>query len=194
MKTTNIFFLLTFFLFTISCKKEKETDNPNINHRTVNLEMKVSSYNADAEMSVDVNDDGMQDFEIELDLYKDAEDDYDYELWLDYEQSGNEFLTQEINSEEYVKQLNKNDLISGGSSTWYRYCNFFEIEKSPGNPEEKFGFAGNGDILIGVRFLIGTELHYGWMKINAAADYKSIIVKEVAYEIRPNVEVRAGEK
>ena len=60
MKTTNIFFLLTFFLFTISCKKEKETDNPNINHRTVNLEMKVSSYNADAEMSVDVNDDGMQ--------------------------------------------------------------------------------------------------------------------------------------
>ncbi|MBP6154080.1 MAG: hypothetical protein KA457_04620 [Chitinophagales bacterium] len=194
MKTTNIFFLLTFFLFTISCKKEKETDNPNINHRTVNLEMKVSSYNADAEMSVDVNDDGMQDFEIELDLYKDAEDDYDYELWLDYEQSGNEFLTQEINSEEYVKQLNKNDLISGGSSTWYRYCNFFEIEKSPGNPEEKFGFAGNGDILIGVRFLIGTELHYGWMKINASSDYKTVTVKEVAYEIRPNVEVRAGEK
>jgi hypothetical protein len=194
MKRTKIITLIAIVILAVSCKKEKETDNPNINHRTVNLEMKVSSYNADAEMSVDVNDDGMQDFEIELDLYKDAEDDYDYELWLDYEQSGNEFLTQEINSEEYVKQLNKNDLISGGSSTWYRYCNFFEIEKSPGNPEEKFGFAGNGDILIGVRFLIGTELHYGWMKINASADYKTIIVKEVAYEIRPNVEVRAGEK
>ena len=45
-----------------------------------------------------------------------------------------------------------------------------------------------------VCFLIGTQLHYGLMKINAAADYKSIIVKEVAYDIRPNVEVRAGEK
>lgn len=31
-------------------------------------------------------------------------------------------------------------------------------------------------------------------EINAASDYKSIIVKEVAYDIRPNVEVRAGEK
>lgn len=194
MKKTKTITLIAIVVLAISCKKEKETDNPNVNHRTVNLEMKVSSYNADSDMSIDINDDGMLDFEIELDLYKDAEDDFDYELWLDYEEFGNEFLTQEINSEEYIKSLNKNDLISGGSSTWYRYCNFFEIEKTPGNPEEKYGFAGKGDILVGVRFLIGTQLHYGWMKINAAADYKSIIVKEVAYDIRPNVEVRAGEK
>ena len=194
MKTTKIITLIAMVVLAVSCKKEKEADNPNINHRTVNLEMKVSSYNAESEMSIDINDDGMLDFEIELDLYKDAEDDFDYELWLDYEEFGNEFLTQEINSEEYIKSLNKNDLISGGSSIWYRYCNFFEIEKTPGNPEEKYGFAGKGDILVGVRFLIGTQLHYGWMKINAAADYKSIVVKEVAYEIRPNVEVKAGEK
>lgn len=194
MKTKNIISFLAIVVLAISCKKEKETDNPNINHRTVNLEMKVSSYNADSDMSIDINDDGMLDFEIELDLYKDAEDDYDYELWLDYYQTGNEFLTQEINSDEYAKPLNKNDLISGGSSVWYRNCNFFEIEKLPGYPEEKYGFAGKGDILVGVRFMIGTQLHYGWMKINAASDYKSIIVKEVAYDIRPNVEVRAGEK
>jgi hypothetical protein len=186
--------LITVIILAVSCKKETETDNPNINHRTVNLEMKVSSYNADSDMSIDINDDGMLDFEIELDLYKDAEDNYDYELWLDYEQSGNEFLTQEINSDAYAKPLKKDDLISGGSSTWYSYCDFFEIEKSPGYPEENFGFAGNGDILIGVRFMIGTERHYGWMKVNASADYKTVIVKEVAYEIRPNVEIRAGEK
>ena len=192
MKNKRLIILL-FSMSLLACKKE-EADNPNVNHRTVNLEMKVSSYNANSDMGIDINDDGMLDFEIELDLYKVAEDDYDYELWLDYEQSGNEFLTQEINSEEYAKPLNNNDLISGGSSTWYRYCTFFEIEKSPGNPEEKFGFAGNGDILIGVRFMIGTERHYGWMKVNASSDYKTVIVKEVAYDIRPNVEVRVGEK
>ena len=202
MKKIKIITLIAMVVLAISCKKEKEADNPNINHRTVNLEMKVSSYNAESEMSIDINDDGMLDFEIELDLFRDSDNDLEYYAEIDYEQTGNEILTQEMNSDEYIKTLNRNDLVSGGSSIWYSYVlselcvrhNFFEIEKTPGNPEEKYGFAGNGDVLIGIRFMIGTQLHYGWMKINAAADYKSIVVKEVAYEIRPNVEVRAGEK
>jgi hypothetical protein len=71
--------------------------------------------------------------------------------------------------------------------------NTFRV-KSPGYPELSYGFAGKGDLLVGVRFMIGSQLHYGWMKVNASTDYKTIIVKEVAYDIRPNVEVRAGEK
>lgn len=194
MKTTKMITLIAMVVLAVSCKKEKEADNPNINHRKVNLEMKVSSYNAESDMSIDINDDGMLDFEIELDLYRDSDNDLEYYAEIDYEQTGNEILTQEINSDEYIKTLNKNDLISGGSSTWYRYATIFELDRDPGNPEEKHGFAGNGDVLIGIRFMIGTQLHYGWMKLNAAADFKSIIVKEVAYDIRPNVEVRAGEK
>ncbi len=195
MKIAKIITLIALVLPAfISCKKEKESDNPNVNHRTVNLEMKVSSYNAESDMSIDINDDGMLDFEIELDLYRDSDNELEYYAEIDYEQTGNEIITQEIDGYEYIKTLNKNDLISGGSSTWYGYATIFELDRDPGNPEEKYGFAGNGDMLIGVRFMIGTERHYGWMKINAAADYKSIIVKEVAYEIRPNVEVRAGEK
>lgn len=192
MKNKRIIILL-FSMSLLACKKE-EADNPNVNHRTVNLEMKVSSYNANSDMGIDINDDGMLDFEIELDLYKVSNDDYDYYAEIDYEQTGNEILTQVINSDEYIKLLSKNDLISGGSSTWYRNATIFEIERSPGNPEENFGFADKGDILVGIRFMIGTERHYGWMKINVTADYKTIIVKEVAYDIRPDVEVRAGEK
>ena len=194
MKKIKIITLIAMVVLAISCKKEKEADNPNINHRTVNLEMKVSSYNAESEMSIDINDDGMLDFEIELDLFRDSDNDLEYYAEIDYEQTGNEILTQEMNSDEYIKTLNRNDLVSGGSSIWYSYATIFELDRDPGNPEEKYGFAGNGDVLIGIRFMIGTQLHYGWMKINAAADYKSIIVKEVAYDIRPNVEVRAGEK
>lgn len=194
MKKIKIITLIAMVVLAISCKKEKEADNPNINHRTVNLEMKVSSYNAESEMSIDINDDGMLDFEIELDLFRDSDNDLEYYAEIDYEQTGNEILTQEMNSDEYIKTLNRDDLVSGGSSIWYSYATIFELDRDPGNPEEKYGFAGNGDVLIGIRFMIGTQLHYGWMKINAASDYKSIIVKEVAYDIRPNVEVRAGEK
>jgi hypothetical protein len=193
MKIINYKLLLVILVLTVSCKKE-EIDNPNINHRALNLEMKVSSYNADSEMSIDINDDGMQDFEIELELYKDSDSDLDYYAEIDYLNSGNEVLTQEINGDAYAKQLNSNDLISGGSSTWYSYASILEFERYPGTPDENYGYAGKGDILVGIRFMIGSERHYGWMKLNASSDYKSIIVKELAYEIRPNVEIKAGEK
>lgn len=156
--------------------------------------MKVSSYNAESDMSIDMNDDGMLDFEIELDLYRNSDSELEYYAAIDYEQTGNEVLTQAIDGDEYIISLNKNDLISGGSSTWYRYATIFELDRDPGYPELSYGFAGKGDLLVGVRFMIGTERHYGWMKVNASTDYKTIIVKEVAYDIRPNVEVRAGEK
>jgi|JI61114C2RNA_FD_contig_81_596082_length_1523_multi_2_in_0_out_0_2 hypothetical protein len=185
--------VLVLSMSLLACKKE-EPDNPNINHRTVNLEMKVSSYNAESDMSIDMNDDGMLDFEIELDLYRNSDSELEYYAAIDYEQTGNEVLTQAIDGDEYIISLNKNDLISGGSSTWYRYATIFELDRDPGYPELSYGFAGKGDLLVGVRFMIGSQLHYGWMKVNASTDYKTIIVKEVAYEIRPNVEVRAGEK
>lgn len=193
MKNTKNILYTMLILLACSCKKEA-ADNPNITHRTVNLEMKVSSYNADSDMSIDINDDGMLDFEIELDLYRNSENDLEYYAEIDYMQSGNEILTQVIDGDEYIISLNKNDLISGGSSTWYRYATIFELDRDPGDPEFNNGFAGKGDVLLGVRFVIGSQLHYGWMKINATSDYKSIVVKEVAYDIRPNVEVRAGEK
>ena len=193
MKLTNTVFYAISVVFLFSCKKE-EADNPNINHRTVNLEMKVSSYNAESDMSIDMNDDGMLDFEIELDLYRNSDSELEYYAAIDYEQTGNEILTKAIDGDEYIISLNKYDLISGGSSTWYRYATIFELDRDPGYPELSYGFAGKGDLLVGVRFMIGTERHYGWMKVNASTDYKTIIVKEVAYDIRPNVEVRAGEK
>jgi hypothetical protein len=98
--------VLVLSMSLLACKKE-EPDNPNINHRTVNLEMKVSSYNAESDMSIDINDDGMLDFELELELDNDAADDYFYELWLDYYQTGNEYLTQEINSDDLLNHLIK---------------------------------------------------------------------------------------
>jgi hypothetical protein len=49
-------------------------------------------------------------------------------------------------------------------------------------------------VLVGVQFLIDGNIHFGWILINASASRKYIVVKEVAYDIRPNVEIRAGEK
>lgn len=190
----SITIILLFCICFIACKKE-EADNPNINHRVVNLELKVSSYNAASASKIDINDDGVHDFQLGLELNKASEDKYYYYIGLDYESdTRNEFLTQIINSDEFIKPLQNDDLISGSSSIWYYYSEVLIVDKDPGKPETKYGFSGNGDMLIGVRFLIGTELHYGWMKINVSSDFKTVIVKEVAYNIVPNVEIKAGEK
>lgn len=197
MKNYKSILLLVIIVMLASCKKNSqvvEPDNPNINHREINQEMKLGSYNADSEMSIDINNDGMLDFEVEIDLYKKSDNEYEYEAYLDRDQIGNEVLTQQIDSTAYILPMQRNALISGGTTGWNAYSDIFEIGKQLGLSETRYGYAGNGDMLIGVRFMIGTQLHYGWLKMNVASDLKSIIVKEVAYEIRPNVEVKAGEK
>ena len=105
MKRIILASILAIVIFVASCKKEKKSDNPNINHRTVNLEMKVSSYNGDSEMLFDINEDGMLDFGLYLELYKNSNDDYDYELYLYGEESGNEILTSKINLNEACKSF-----------------------------------------------------------------------------------------
>jgi len=195
MKRIILISILVIVIFATSCKKETETDNPNINHRTVNLEMKVSSYNAYSSMSIDIDKDSTIDFGLYLKLNKDNNDKYNYLLTIAGEVLYNEMKSISINGDDYIKTLSKNDSINVVSFLdWSFDCNIFEIEKTIGNTEEKYGFSGKDDMLIGIRFLIGTELHYGWLKLDVAADYKSAIVKEVAYDIRPNIGIKAGEK
>lgn len=197
MKTTKIITLIAMVVLAVSCKKEKETDNPNINHRTIDIELKSNSYILSSlNQNIDINDDGVQDFRIDLYLNRISNDEFNYSAAINSVQTGNELLSQVVNTYHYLKALTVNQSIDSGSGIWYNFTNAFVFLKSPiyPNTDIEFGFAGKGDVLIGFRFMIGTELHYGWMKINVTADYKSIVVKEVAYEIRPNVEVKAGEK
>ncbi|QQR96728.1 MAG: hypothetical protein IPK18_07310 [Sphingobacteriales bacterium] len=195
MKKIILVSILAIVIFATSCKKETETDNPNIIHRTTNLEVRVSSYNAYSSMSIDIDKDSTIDFGLYLQLNKDNNDKYNYLLAIAGEVLHNEMKFISINGDDYIKTLSKNDSINVGSVLdWSFDCNIFEIEKTIGNTEEKYGFYGKENILVGIRFLIGTELHYGWIKLDVASDYKSAIVKEIAYNIRPNIGIKAGEK
>jgi hypothetical protein len=54
-------------------------------------------------------------------------------------------------------------------------------------------FLGANDKYLGVRFKIGTETHYGWVRlsVNNAAD--TIFVKDYAYEVMPDVGLTASQ-
>ncbi len=49
------------------------------------------------------------------------------------------------------------------------------------------------DKYIGVKFLIGANFHYGWIKLSTGATNNEIIVKEYAYNITPNDQILAGQ-
>ncbi len=60
------------------------------------------------------------------------------------------------------------------------------------------GFSGGDfrcetDKYVGVRFKIGTDWHYGWIRVTVDCDASEFIVKDYAYESTPNTPILAGE-
>ncbi|MFL2571491.1 MAG: T9SS type A sorting domain-containing protein [Parvicellaceae bacterium] len=54
-------------------------------------------------------------------------------------------------------------------------------------------FEANKDGFIGVKFAIAGATHFGWIRVSAAADCYSLIIKDFAYEATPNTGIVAGD-
>ncbi len=54
-------------------------------------------------------------------------------------------------------------------------------------------FQGDGDRFVGVRFqLDGATNHFGWIRVNVAADYRSVTIRDYAYNTTPDTTIAAG--
>lgn len=193
MKTTITLMLAIFVIITMSCKKENtlENDNPNITHRIINKELIAKGDFTTDFIEIDIDNNGVSDFAVELYLQKFSES-----VRLLGLSSGNTSLSTVASSEDpyIIQNLVTKTKVNSSSRDWSQ-LSFLSIYKNLlGSPIVDVGYAGKGDVLVGVQFLIDGNIHFGWILINASASRKYIIVKEVAYDIRPNVEIRAGEK
>jgi hypothetical protein len=54
-------------------------------------------------------------------------------------------------------------------------------------------FPGRGDKFIGVEFAIGTDIHYGWIRVNIPYNVDSIIIKDWAYQKRAGYGLLTGD-
>jgi hypothetical protein len=54
-------------------------------------------------------------------------------------------------------------------------------------------FPGSGDKFMGVKFTIGTSIHYGWLRLDMSSNSDSITIKDFAYETTPNTPILAGD-
>jgi len=55
-------------------------------------------------------------------------------------------------------------------------------------------FPGAGDKYLGVQFLVGANLHYGWVRLDLSSNSDSLTIKDYAYESSPNTQILAGER
>jgi hypothetical protein len=91
--------------------------------------------------------------------------------------------------------MNAGDSISGTNTNW-RNANmngglqYMAIEYGP----YTFGnWLGANDKYLGVRFMIGNDTHYGWVRLSVTSDADSIIIKDFAYQAQPGVGLTADQ-
>lgn len=175
----------------LSCKKDDKND-PNIEDKTLNKVITASGVDFFSEDSIDINSDGVFDFNFSIggELYDGNTYAYGY---INGTRAGNALLTTEQTFLGYTMEVltakNSGDAINSTSTDWteesyigYKYNS------------DQIGHANGSDKIFGFRFKIGSDTHYGWVKTNLASDYKTLTIKEIAYNKTANAEIKAGEK
>lgn len=182
----------------LSCKKDDNTSTTNVSiieSKTLNkvISTSVSGDDFDVLDSIDVNSDGVYDFLVAIGGENYYGEVYANALLKSNYISGNDFLTnlQENAGESYYMLTTKNsgDVISSASTKWYDY-GYAGVKYN----SEQLGNANGTDKYYGFRFKIGSATHYGWMKANLAANFKSFTIKELAYHKTANTQIKVGEK
>jgi hypothetical protein len=91
--------------------------------------------------------------------------------------------------------MNNGDSISGTNANWQdqtvnggaQYLAGVYGSYSIGN------WIGVNDKYMGVRFRIGTNTHYGWVRLSVSAGADTITIKDYAYQTLPGVGITAGQ-
>ncbi len=181
--------ILMLSMTLLSCKKE-ETGSNEIVHQNLNIEIKATlSFLFDTIVLINFNKDTDNDFFLRM-RYSESPRGINHDLFFASDDSRNQWLVYESGEDAIASLLNSNSKIDSTSSIWSGSGILYRKTLS----ENLTAAVGSGDVLVGIRFVIDSKYHYGWMKLFVSSDFKSVILKEVAYKIRPNVEIRAGEK
>lgn len=170
--------------------------------REVGLTLTVATANGDAEAALDVNGDGVDDFDLELG--RSTEDGVATNRYAAFGAlvEGNELLVGEVpnpgqdgGTYEAVRSLALGERVEGASVRWSSSGLLHEIETAGDVVEEDYGVAGDGRVLLGVRFVSGTsDLLNGWIEVSVDDEVTTVSVHRAGWAERPEVGVGAGDR
>ena len=195
MRNLKIILLQTIVILAmISCKKEDKEINSNIIVTPINSIAHLTTEDTTVYKDLDIDKDGAKDFTVIMKYqYKERLGNNNY-AYMYASKIQNEVLAHLGSVEGYfLNELTTSDSITPTSTIWIPEASAATYwTQSRININE--GIAGKGNSIIGFRFLIGTDLHYGWLKLNVSEDFRTINIMEAAYDKRPNTSILAGAK
>lgn len=188
MNVNKLIIATSLIVTSIACKKEtQETNNPNIDDRTVSVSID-SSGNSNNKL-IDLDGDGTNDFNIFSTLPSLNKNNADVGVngLSDYE-----FSTEAQSPvSNKIKTFAKDASINSASGTWNTLATFYiNLTGISGYP---VGINEQGDKLIGFRVKDGTGFFYGWMNVNVTGGHK-LMIKEYAVQTLANTAIIAGAK
>lgn len=188
----------------MSCSKDKNdnsADDPNITVRSLNLTLTdnntVKRVSSPTEVSniLDIDNNGVPDFYAILDYYNVDDHLLLYSAIIaDEDSSGNKVSTYFVNGDiPMTRALTTSQQMQSSTPAYYvGYTSLYEKEDGDVLYNFQSEFKGKGDKFIGIKFKIGTDFHYGWIKVNLSSDAKTLLIKDVAYDTRPNTAITIG--
>jgi Secretion system C-terminal sorting domain len=154
--------------------------NASIVYTDVNPDTVVTQiYDGKQSYNIDLNSDGINDFNIEITKGTFYGTPYAYVTAFGLN-TGNSFLSTSSNG--YPDALNVNKAISSTAGTWSG--NGYLAGKF-GTQNGNFFFDATRNKYLGVRFTIGantTQYYYGWIRISVSSNGNTFTVYDFAYE------------
>ncbi|MBK9327914.1 MAG: hypothetical protein IPM95_01090 [Sphingobacteriales bacterium] len=194
-----LFIVSMAILVAAACKKEKS--DPNIIYRLYNLALTdTTSLTApELQLNVDIDGDSVMDYALKAAFDTIEPDTIIRRIILQHGDTNNNkvlatstFLPNGIYT-SVLKQLYADDAIDSNS---VGFNNTGDVLLRAFKGTELFGYFGfydDTEKLIGLKFKIGSETHYGWLRVQLSFDKKTCTIKDGAYQNLADKEIAAGD-
>jgi hypothetical protein len=190
--TKKITFLVSLILLSFFSSKAAViyvNPNPDITYNT----------NGAQDPGIDIDNDGTIDIKFRLDFQQappGANADYFYHiggLTTGSQAMLDAGLGNNLFGVPYWKKLTAGTAIGPASANFQSNTNFPEPLLGDG---ENNNIINAGDCLIGIKFKIGNNIHYAWMRVNLTGAVTGLVpnvIKDWAYESTANTAIAAGD-
>lgn len=185
------------------CKKEEDKADPNIIFKTYNsvtLTNSTTESTPSQNFTFDVDGDGVNDLRIDASFQNVGGDTTVTQLDLKRANStDNKVISESFQFPDGGPLADALKILPNGTkintTSNFTSDGFVVLTAKKGAAViGSFGFTDGQDKLVGISFKIGSDTHYGWLKVNVSADLKTMKVVEGAYNKTANAEIAAGDK